>query len=638
MAKMTPYEQFIATSRYSRWMPEKNRRETWEETVDRYLAFFKEHLKGYGVKPSDEVFKNVRAAIINRDVMPSMRALMTAGPALERSHMAAYNCSFAAMNHPRAFDEIMFILMNGTGVGFSVERGEVEKLPQVPQSINPVEDVIVVEDSREGWASAYRSLIEHLYDGYIPSWDVSKVRPLGARLSTFGGRASGPGPLLQLFTFTVDTFKNAAGRRLTPIEVHDIVTKIGDVVVSGGVRRSALISLSDLSDFEMAKAKSGSWWENHGHRALANNSAAYYRKPSAELFLREWRNLIESQSGERGIFNREGVRAMAPERRDADLIVGTNPCGEISLRDMGLCNLTDVHIKPEDTVTSMNQKVAIAAILGTWQSTLTNFHYVRSGWRENAEEERLLGVSLTGIYGNRLFNNYRDSKLPQRLENMRDLAVKVNEEWADRLGIEPSVSVTTVKPSGTVSQLVGTSSGIHPWHSKHYIRTVRGANTDPITAFMKDSGIPNEPDVMNPDKTTVFSFPVKAPDGAVTRDEISALDHLELYKMYRLHWAEHQVSITVNVKPEEWVEVSAWVWKNWDIVAGVSFLPYADHVYEQAPYQEVGETEYLEMLESSPKALDFGMLTMYETEDGTIGSRELACAADGSGCEVVDIS
>ena len=638
MAKMTPYEQFIATSRYSRWMPEKNRRETWEETVDRYLAFFKEHLKGYGVKPSDEVFKNVRSAIINRDVMPSMRALMTAGPALERSHMAAYNCSFAAMNHPRAFDEIMFILMNGTGVGFSVERGEVEKLPQVPQSINPVEDVIVVEDSREGWASAYRSLIEHLYDGYIPSWDVSKVRPLGARLSTFGGRASGPGPLLQLFTFTVDTFKNATGRRLTPIEVHDIVTKIGDVVVSGGVRRSALISLSDLSDFEMAKAKSGSWWENHGHRALANNSAAYYRKPNAELFLREWRNLIESQSGERGIFNREGVRAMAPERRDADMIVGTNPCGEISLRDMGLCNLTEVVIRPEDTVTAINQKVSIAAILGTWQSTLTNFHYVRSGWRENAEEERLLGVSLTGIYGNRLFNNYRDSKLPQRLENMRDLAVKVNEEWADRLGIEPSVSVTTVKPSGTVSQLVGTSSGIHPWHSKHYIRTVRGANTDPITAFMKDAGIPNEPDVMNPDKTTVFSFPVKAPDGAVTRDEISALDHLELYKTYRLHWAEHQVSITVNVKPEEWVEVAAWVWQNWDIVAGVSFLPYADHVYEQAPYQEVGEPEYLEMLESSPKALDFGMLTMYETEDGTIGSRELACAADGSGCEVVDIS
>ena len=638
MTNMTPYEQFIATSRYSRWVPDKNRRETWEETVDRYIGFFKEHLKGYGVKPSDEVFKNVRAAIINRDVMPSMRALMTAGPALSRSHMAAYNCSFVALNDTRAFDEIMFILMNGTGVGFSVERGEVEQLPSVPTTLTEVDEIVVVEDSREGWAGAYRALIDNLYAGYLPSWDVSKVRPLGARLSTFGGRASGPGPLLQLFTFTVDTFKNAAGRRLTPIEVHDIVTKIGDVVVSGGVRRSALISLSDLSDFEMAKAKSGSWWENHGHRALANNSAAYYRKPNAELFLREWRNLIESQSGERGIFNREGVRALAPARRDANKIVGTNPCGEISLRDMGLCNLTEVVIKPEDTVTSINQKIAIAAIMGTWQSTLTEFHYVRSGWRENAEDERLLGVSLTGIYGNRLFNNYRDSKLPQRLQNMKALAVKVNEEWATRLGIKASASVTTVKPSGTVSQLVGTSSGIHPWHSEQYTRTVRGANTDPITQFMIDAGVPNEPDVMNPDKTTVFSFPIQAPDGAVTRKEISALDHLELYRVYRLHWAEHQVSITVNVKPEEWVEVANWVYANWDIVAGVSFLPYADHVYEQAPYQEVDAEKYEALRAASPKRLDFGMLAMYESEDGTAGSRELACAADGSGCEVVDIA
>lgn len=637
MTNMTPYQQFIATSRYSRWLDDENRRETWAETVDRYIGFMKDHLEEFGVPRSDPSFRTARQAIINLDVMPSMRALMTAGPALKRSHMAGYNCSFVALDHPRAFDEILWILSNGTGVGFSVESKYVDDLPKVPEKIDQHGSVIVVEDSREGWAEAFRTLIEKLYEGRMPAWDVSKVRPAGARLSTFGGRASGPGPLVQLFQFTVDTFKSATGRRLTPLEVHDIVTKIGEVIVSGGVRRSALISLSDVSNYEMARAKSGSWWENNPQRALANNSATYTYKPTPELFMREWGNLIESQSGERGLFNLGGVREAAPERRKADLIAGTNPCGEIALRSMGLCNLTEVVIKAEDTLDDIRHKVQIAAIMGTWQATLTDFPYVRPQWRENAEDERLLGVSLTGIYGNRQFNNWNDSKLPQRLENLRNTAVEVNKEWAARLGINQAAAVTTVKPSGTVSQLTGVSSGIHPWHSEHYIRTVRGSNHDPITQLMKDAGVPNEPDVMKPEETTVFSFPVAAPKGAVTRDQVSAITHLELYRVYRKHWAEHTVSVTVNVKPEEWVEVAAWVYRNWNDLAGVSFLPYSEHTYAQAPYQEIGAEEFAALLEESPKSIRFADLVFYETEDTTKGARELACSAD-TGCEVVDIS
>ena len=636
MTDMTNYEKFIATSRYSRWREEDGRRETWGETVDRYIAFMKEHLADLGVDPKDEVFKNVRTAIYNRDVMPSMRALMTAGPALKRSHMAGYNCSFVAMDDTRAFDEILWILSNGTGVGFSVEHTDVDKLPSVPERLEASDDVIEVVDSREGWAIAYRELIEGLYRGDILPWDVSQVRPAGARLKTFGGRASGPGPLVQLFQFTIDTFKSARGRRLTPLEVHDIVTKIGEVIVSGGVRRSALISLSDVRNYEMARAKAGSWWENHPHRALANNSAVYDYKPSGELFLSEWVNLIESQSGERGLFNRGGVRKNAPARRNADLIKGTNPCGEIALRSMGLCNLTEVVIKDEDTMDSIRHKVQIAAILGTWQSTLTDFPYVRRQWRENAEDERLLGVSMTGIYGNRLLNNWRDDKLPRRLESLRNIAVAINGEWAERLGIKPAAAVTTVKPSGTVSQLTGVSSGIHPWHSQYYIRTVRGSNHDPITKLMIDSGVPNEPDVMKPEETTVFSFPVAAPRHAVTRDEVTAINHLELYRLFRKHWAEHTVSVTINVKPEEWVAVAAWVYQNWDDLAGVSFLPHSEHSYAQAPYQEVTEQEYFELLAESPKEVRFADLAFYETEDGTKGARELACSSD-TGCEVVDI-
>ncbi len=633
--KLTPYQEFIHVSRYARWLDDEQRRETWTETVDRYMTFMKGHLEIFGVKRGDETYKQVRTAILNMDVLPSMRALMTAGPALEKSHMAAFNCSFVAMDDVRAFDEIAYILMNGTGVGFSVEAKYTDQLPVVPDFFTAGREVDV-EDSREGWAGAFRQVLRQLYDGEVPTWNVDQVRPAGARLKTFGGRASGPGPLVQLFEYTIETFKAASGRRLTPLEVHDLVCKVGDVVVSGGVRRSALISLSDLSNFDMAKAKAGTWWEQHGHRALANNTAVYYDRPSPELFLREWRNLIESQSGERGLLNLTGVRAMAPARRDSAQIAGTNPCGEISLRSMGLCNLSEVIIKPEDTPSTLKQKAAIAAIIGTWQSTLTDFKYVRPDLRKNAEEERLLGVSLTGIYGNRFTNDASDPRLPSLLDAMKKRAVAVNEEWAARLGINASVSVTTVKPSGTVSQLTGVSSGIHPWHSPYYSRTVRGANTDPVTQLMKDAGVPSEPDVMNPDKTTVFSFPINAPAGALTRADVTALQHLEMYKTYREHWAEHQVSITVTVRPEEWIDVSAWVYRNWDICAGISFLPFSEHTYRQAPYTDVTDEEFEELREQSPTTVRFSDLVFYESEDETIGSRELACAADGS-CEVVDI-
>ena len=636
MTELSPYASFIHCSRYARWVEKENRRETWAETVDRYVDFMRDHLEAYGQDRNAAIFDEVREAIFNLDVLPSMRALMTSGPALKREPLAGYNCSFLAFDNVRAFDELLYILANGTGVGFSVEKRYVEQLPIVSDKFEQRFTTIVVEDSREGWAAAFRELIDHLYHGFIPQIDVHKVRPKGARLHTFGGRASGPGPLLQLFDFTEQTFKAAAGRRLTPLEVHDIATKVGEVIVSGGVRRSALISLSDLSDFEMAKSKSGTWWENNGQRALANNSAVYTKKPSAELFLREWRNLIESQSGERGIFNLEGVRALAPARRDESKIVGVNPCAEISLRNMGLCNLTEIVVRPNDGRADLLRKAKIASILGTWQSTLTKFKYVRSQWRKNAEEERLLGVSLTGIYGNALLNDHTDKNLPYLLQDMQDAVIAANLEEAEILGINPSVSTTTVKPSGTVSQLTGVSSGIHPWHSEYYIRTVRGSNTDPLTQLMKDSGIPHEPDVMNPDNTTVFSFPVAAPPGAVTRDMVSALDHLEMYKVYRLNWAEHQVSITVTVRPEEWVPVANWVWENWDIVAGVSFLPHSEHTYAQAPYQQVSVYEYETLLDASPKSVRFADLAFYESEDGTTGARELACSSD-TGCEVVDL-
>jgi ribonucleoside-diphosphate reductase alpha chain len=598
----------------------------------------KDHLiLNYGYSPNSKIFDEVKDAILNHRIMPSMRALMTAGPALERDHIAAYNCSFIAVDSLRAFDEAMYVLMNGTGVGFSVESKYVDELPIISESFNQTATTIVVEDSKLGWAKALKELIALLSQGQIPEWDMSKVRPSGARLKTFGGRASGPGPLSALFTFTVDTFKNAAGRRLKPIEAHDLMCKVGEVVVVGGVRRSALISLSNLDDFEMAKAKSGSWWEKQAQRSLANNSAVYNTKPNTAQFLREWRNLYESKSGERGIYNMESVRKHVESfgRRDASLVSGTNPCGEIILRPNEFCNLTEVVISADDTREDLMEKVRLATILGTWQSTLTNFKYIRKTWKDNCEEERLLGVSLTGIYGNKITST-AGKALEQLLTDMRLESVRINDHEAKKLNINPSVSITCVKPSGTVSQLVGVSSGIHPWYSEYYIRSVRGSNNDPLTQFLKDSGIPSEPDVMKPDETTVFYFPQKAPKNATITKDLTAIDHLEMWKTYRTYWTEHNPSVTINVHEDEWLRVGAWVFDNFDSIGGISFLPASEHTYKQAPYQEISKDEYEEWVKKSPSSIQWEMLSLYEKEDGTTGTQELSCVAGE--CEIVDIS
>jgi len=634
-----PYRNFIHVSRYSRWIEEKGRRETWVETVDRYMSFMKNHLvKNYNYDENDIKFDEVREAILNHKVMGSMRALMTAGPALDRDHIAAYNCSFIAVDSLRAFDEAMYILMNGTGVGFSVEQKYVAQLPVIAEELFKTHTTIMVEDSKLGWAKAYKELVGLLVTGQIPEWDMSKIRPAGARLKTFGGRASGPEPLNDLFKFTVEQFKIAKGRRLKSIEAHDLMCKIGEVVVVGGVRRSALISLSNLDDFEMAKAKSGQWWETEGQRALANNSAVYNMKPNTAQFLREWRNLYESKSGERGIYNMDSVRKHIDKfgRRDSSLVAGTNPCGEILLRANQFCNLTEVVISADDDAKSLSEKVRIATILGTWQATLSNFKYIRKSWKTNTEEERLLGVSLTGIFGNTLTGTIHDG-LEKLLTDMREVAVAVNVDEADILGIQHSVAITTVKPSGTVSQLTGVSSGIHPWYSEYYIRSVRADNKDPMTVFLKDFGVPSEPDVMKPDATTVFYFPIKAPEGATVTSDLSAIDHLEIWKMYRTHWTEHNPSVTINIAEDEWLDVGAWVYKNFDHIGGVSFLPASEHSYKQAPYQKISKEEYEEAVAKMPKRIPWESLPLYELEDSTTGSQELACSGS-TGCEVVDIT
>ena len=632
-----PYRNFIHVSRYSRWLEEKGRRETWVETVDRYIDFMKDHLvKNYNYDENNIKFAQVRDAILNHRVMPSMRAMMTAGPALERDHVAAYNCSFIAVDSLRAFDEAMYILMNGTGVGFSVEQKYVNNLPVIAEEFYPTNTTIVVEDSKLGWAKAFKELLGLLAMGQIPEWDMSKVRPAGSRLKIFGGRASGPEPLNDLFKFAVETFSIAKGRRLKPIEAHDLMCKVGEVVVVGGVRRSALISLSNLDDFEMAKAKSGQWWEQEGQRALANNSAVYNAKPNTAQFLREWRNLYESKSGERGIYNLDAVRKHIDKfsRRDSSKVAGTNPCGEILLRPNQFCNLTEVVIDADDTYEDLAEKVRIATILGTWQSTLSNFKYIRKSWKDNTEEERLLGVSLTGIFGNKLTGTLHKN-LPNMLDSLRELAVGENAIEADILGIEHSTAVTTVKPSGTVSQLTGVSSGIHPWYSKYYIRTVRADNKDPLTAFLKDFGVPNEPDVMKPDATTVFSFPIAAPKNAVVTEDLSAIDHLEVWKVYRTHWTEHNPSVTINVKEDEWIDVAAWVYRNFDHIGGVSFLPASEHTYKQAPYQPISEQEYKDAVAAMPTRIPWESLPLYELEDSTTGSQELSCTAGA--CDIVDL-
>ena len=636
-----PYENFIALSRYARWIPEENRRETWGETVDRYFDFMTKHLKETkDYIPDSKLLQEMKEAVYNRDVMPSMRSVMTAGAALDRDHVAGYNCSFVPVDSPRSFDETMYILMCGTGVGFSVEYKYVNKLPPVPETLEKSTTVITVEDSKQGWAKAYRELLALLWSGHIPSVDVSKLRPSGARLKTMGGRSSGPQPLINLFDFTIAKFKSATGRQLKPIEAHDIMCKIGEIVVVGGVRRSAMISLSNINDIEMAQAKSGNWWENNSQRALSNNSVAYSRKPEMEQFIAEWKSLYDSKSGERGIYNVAAAQKQAAKygRRDPEIHYGTNPCSEIILRPYQFCNLSEVVLREKDTVEDVSNKVRLATILGTWQSTLTDFKYLRKIWKDNTEEERLLGVSLTGQFGHKFFSGKQDiNKLEEVLVGLREYARTINSEEAQKIGIQESAAITCVKPSGTVSQLVGVSSGMHAWHSPYYIRTVRGSKGDPISTFLKEVGIPVEDDVMKPNDTYVFSFPVKAPEGAIVRNDLTAIEHLNTWLVYQRAWCEHKPSITVSVKEDEWMEVGAWVYKHFDEVSGISFLPHSDHTYKQAPYQEVTKEEYEAVLSQMPKSIRWEDLSFYETEDGTSGTQTLACTSDGN-CEIVDIS
>ena len=638
----TPLQEYVHKSRYARWIDAEQRRENWDETVKRYVNYFAEKFPHY---PKDQIFNS----ILNLRTMPSMRALMTAGPALERDPMAGYNCAFVAVDHPRAFDEILYVLMCGTGMGFSVERQFIAKLPIVgakavadPEGklhietvdhLTPIDHTIVVQDSKRGWASAFRELLNHLYAGFIPNWDTSLVRPAGAKLKVFGGRASGPQPLVDLFKFAVQTFKGAAGRKLTSIECHDLVCKIADIVVVGGVRRSALISLSNLSDDRMRTAKNGQWWAIEPQRALANNSAAYTERPSMELFMKEWLSLIESKSGERGIFNREAAikKAIDSGRRDHTKVVGVNPCAEITLRSAGVCNLSEVVIRKEDTLKDLIDKVNVATIIGTYQSLLTEFRYVRDIWKENQVEERLLGVSLTGIMDHPILS-HTSKEAADWLRQMKKAAIATNKEWADKLGINQSVAITTVKPSGTVSQLVDSASGIHPRYSEYYIRTVRADKKDPLALLMRAQGFPVEDCVMKPDSTDIFSFPVQGPSHAVFRNDRTALEQLDHYLMLQSEWTEHNVSVTVYVKDHEWMGVGDWVYQNFDQVAGVSFLPHSDHTYQQAPYTECTQAEYEALLARMP-ALDWSQLALFEKDDATVNTKELACTAGV--CEVL---
>lgn len=630
MNNFSDYQRYIASSRYARFIPEKKRRETWEETVGRYCNYFSEK---YGdTFPAQEIY----SAIYNLEVMPSMRALMTAGKALDRDHAAGYNCAYVAIDDTRAFDESMYLLMCGVGVGFSVERQVVAKLPTVAEEFFDTDSTIKVRDSKIGWSTSYRELIAMLYSGQIPKFDTSALRAAGAPLKTFGGRSSGPGPLEELFKNTIRVFKAAAGRKLTSLECHDIMNHIASAIVVGGVRRSAQISLSNLSDERMRSAKMGQWWETQGQRALANNSVAYTEKPEMGIFMSEWKSLYDSKSGERGIFNRQAAAAKMKKlgRRDfqkfIDMFGGANPCCEIFLRSCGFCNLTEVVIRPNDTLETLLKKIEYATIMGTYQSSLTNFRYLRAVWKKNADEERLLGVSLTGIMDHMVLSK-TTGDAADWLEAMKAHAVETNRIWAEKLGINQSVAVTTTKPSGTVSQLVDSASGIHGRYSRYYVRTVRSDKLDPIGQFLKSQGVYCEDDVMKPEKTWVFSFPMKAPEHARLASEMTALDQLEHYLMFYRHWAEHTVSITVYVREHEWMEVGAWVYKHFDEVGGISFLPYSDHTYQQAPYQPVSKEVYEDWMTKTPK-IDWTQFNIDEHEDKTEGAQQLACM--GASCEI----
>jgi ribonucleoside-diphosphate reductase alpha chain len=631
--ELTPYNTFIAKSRYSRYLDDKGRREHWNETVARYFDFMTKNLKeknGYTLTP--ELRAELQEAVTSLDVVPSMRAVMTAGAALERQNVAAFNCSYLPIDDPKAFDEAMYILLCGTGVGFSVEQKYVKQLPEVPEQLFDSQTTIVVSDSKEGWAKSLRQLMALLYSGEVPKFDLSKVRPAGARLKTFGGRASGSKPLEDLFKFVCAKFRGAVGRKLSSLECHDILCKIGEVVVVGGVRRSAMISLSDLSDDKMAHAKAGAWWDGQGQRALANNSATYEERPSIGQFMREWTSIYESHSGERGIFNRDASQKQAAKngRRDSTYEFGTNPCSEIILRPYQFCNLSSCIVRSSDTMDSLERKIKLATILGTFQATLTNFPYLRKIWQKNTEEEALLGVSMTGILDNALLNNPDDEELPKRLEKLRDAAVNTNAEFASALGINQSVAVTAVKPEGTVSQLCSTASGIHPQHSQYYIRRVRADNKDPLTQFMIQAGFVAEPCVMKPDSTTVFSFPVKVADGALLREDLSAIKHLKLWLLFQRHYCEHKPSVTISVKEDEWMEVGAWVYEHFDEVTGVSFLPMDGGTYKQAPYEECTEEQYNQLRLLVPDSVDWENFKEYD--DNVEGAQTLSCTAGG--CEI----
>lgn len=632
----TDYQTFVHRSRYARYLEDKQRRETWAETVDRYMCYMTGHLKkAHGYTPSADMVAAIRGAILRTEIMPSMRAMMTAGEALDRDHIAGFNCSYLAIDHPRAFDEILYILMCGTGVGFSAERQYVSKLPCLPDDFHPAGYAIKVRDSKLGWAKAFKQLVSALWSGEIPDWDDSAVRPAGARLKTFGGRASGPAPLRSLYEYTIELFKRAAGRQLESIEVHDLVCKIADVVVVGGVRRSALISLSNLSDMRMRDAKSGAWWEKNSQRSMANNSVAYKDKPEIGLFMQEWIALYNSKSGERGIFNRAAAKAKCREiERDDNFEFGTNPCGEIILRPKGFCNLTEVVARPGDQIGDLARKVCLATVLGTWQSTLTNFRYIRADWKKNAEEERLLGVSITGIrdceiLSSDMTTDFRgeDHRLADRLAYLREQSKQANIVEAKRIGINPSAARTCVKPSGTVSQLVDSASGIHDRHSEFYIRRVRNDGKDPMTGFMFAADYNMETDFYNP-AAMVISFPIASPSGKTPRR--SAIEQLNFWKAYAVHWCDHNPSTTIYVEENEWMSVGAWVYENFDIVAGLSFLPHDSGSYKQPPYEAITKERYEKLLENQPKNIDWTKLV--ETDDLTVGSQELAC--QGGLCDI----
>lgn len=653
MGLPTSYQQYIHLSRYSRFLHDKGRRETWEETVARYFDFFTNHLKeNHKFNLTPELRAELESAVLNLEVMPSMRAIMTAGPALEKDNIAGYNCSYVAIDGVKSFAEVLHILMNGTGVGFSVERQYVNKLPEVPEELFPTDTVIVVSDSKIGWARAFHELLQLLYSGNIPTWDLSKLRPAGAVLKTFGGRSSGPGPLDALFKFVVATVKAARGRKLTSLECHDIVCMTGESVVVGGVRRSALISLSNLSDDRMRNAKSGAWWDQTPHRSLANNSAVYNdKRPAMETFITEWKSLYDSKSGERGIFSRYATKNVIERSnafrkqyfesaaniryRDSDHDFGTNPCSEIILRDKEFCNLTETVIREKDTLDDLKRKVRIAAILGTFQSTLVNFRFLSKKWKDNTEDERLLGVSLTGIMDNAITSGSKgDVTLKEWLTEMRKVAIQINMEFAGKLGVEMATAITAIKPSGTVSQLVDSASGIHARHAPYYIRTVRADKKDPLGQAMIEMGFPVEDDQMRPDHNLVFSFPMKSPKNAIFREDMTAIEQLALWKLYQMYWCEHKPSVTITVKEDEWMAVGAWVFENFEWMSGVSFLPFSDHVYAQAPYQDITKDEYDEWMKKMPKVSSWDFLQKYETSDQTIGAQELACSA-GGGCEIL---